>query len=259
MTSADFSFERQKSAPRFFVSSSTALCLGDFVLHDENVHRHIQVQRLRLGDALMLFNGDGHEWLGELKSVQKKSLTLLLHSQQYAPRDEHPQKIAIHLICGLSASATTDMILQKATELGVSSIQMLHTQHGHPLPKDRYLQRQTHWQHVIQHACEQSRRNVLPQLFPIMTFKDFTARALPQGQHIAFLPETEPCFSAANALVQARQCNGGGLYLWFGPEGGFSKEEACYLMTKTHAKHLGERILRVETACLSVLGSLLYA
>jgi 16S rRNA (uracil1498-N3)-methyltransferase len=139
-----------------------------------------------------------------------------------------------------------DYAIQKAVELGVNTISPLLTTRSPPLAKNRFEKREQHWQKIIQNACEQCGRTVLPQLDHIILFNHWIDDNSAQNS-VFFMPNALQNLAQSVTPEQSIQ-------LIIGAEGGFSDEEVNLLNQKGHqAAHLGSRILRTETAAVAVL------
>jgi 16S rRNA (uracil1498-N3)-methyltransferase len=159
---------------------------------------------------------------------------------------EPPAPLAIHLGLGVSKGERMDFALQKAVELGVSSIAPLFTERSVVrLSGDRLGKREAHWRGVVIAACEQSGRRRLPALHPARSLETWLSQAHPFPlllHHRGGLP------------LPSLPPPGASLSLLIGPEGGLADGE------RSHAEHagfasvrLGPRILRTETAPLAAL------
>ncbi|MEH6568445.1 MAG: 16S rRNA (uracil(1498)-N(3))-methyltransferase, partial [Halioglobus sp.] len=118
--------------------------------------------RMRIGDTITLFNGLGGEFSAQIFSIDKKAvkLNVLDHNTQAL---ESPLQLELGI--AISRGDRMDWVIQKATELGATSISPLTTLRTEvKLKGDRAEKKQRHWQQVIISACEQCGRNQLPQL-----------------------------------------------------------------------------------------------
>ena len=215
---------------------------------DKSLHL-LRVLRLRAGDAVTLFNGDGHDYPARITGTEKKTVELTVEGVQ-ARGNESP--LAITLLQGVARGDKMDLILQKATELGVHAIQPVLTERTEvKLEGERAERRLAHWRGVVAAACEQSGRARLPAV----------AEPLPLQAAVAALPAT------ARRLIldphQGRALKALGidasrpLALVIGPEGGLGERDLGLLMQSGfEGVRLGPRVLRTETAGLAVLAAL---
>lgn len=213
----------------------------------DNVFRHvIRVLRLTVNQELTLFNGDNKEYRAKLVEVNKKSAEVEILSSVQLNR-ESPLKI--NLIQGISKGERMDFVLQKATELGVTSIYPVLTERTNvAISQQRTEKKLGHWQGVITSACEQCGRNVVPQLMPLQPI----ASALGE-----FSQQTEAKYvlsPSASSNLLYRNERPSELTVLIGPEGGLSNQElGCVVGVGFAEVSLGPRILRTETATLAFL------
>lgn len=217
------------------------------VLPDEVARHAVGALRLRHGDAVVLFNGDGHEYHGRLEKAGKHAEVTLLASQQ--PERESP--LGITLVQGISSSERMDFTLQKAVELGVAAIQPVVMRRTIVrLDPEKRGRRRQHWQAVVASACEQCGRNLLPEVAPIQEFTDWLRQAGQDGSRFLLDPE-------AGLQPRTLPPPAGPIQLIAGPEGGFDPAERdAALAAGCQPLRLGPRVLRTETAGMVALATL---
>lgn len=214
---------------------------------NENAANHVaRVLRLKPGAPITLFNGEGGEYLSLIKEVDKRRVVVEVGA--FTDTDtESP--IHITLAQGISRGERMDYTIQKAVELGINGIVPLITERCMvDLKGERLQKRLAHWQGIIIGACEQSGRNVIPQLMPSMTFKEWLVQ-----------PD-----SGTKLLLDHRASHGiqglqrvGNFTLLIGPEGGLAPwEQEAALESGYKGIRLGPRVLRTETAALVALSAL---
>jgi 16S rRNA (uracil1498-N3)-methyltransferase len=217
-------------------------------LPDEVARHAVGALRLRSGDPICLFNGDGAEYHGVLEKAGKHA-EAMLHSRQQ-PERESPLQVT--LVQGISSGERMDFTLQKAVELGAQSIQpvMMRRSVVRLEPEKRQRRRQ-HWQAVVVSACEQCGRNHIPTVAPIQEFPDWLRQGTdPAAPRLLLDPEGGQQLRSLAPPV-------GSLLLIAGPEGGFDPAERdLALASGCLAVRLGPRILRTETAALVALAAL---
>jgi 16S rRNA (uracil1498-N3)-methyltransferase len=231
--------------PRFYLPAR----LADHSRVDLNdtVARHAQgALRLREGDALILFDGEGRECTGFLQRDGKQlyaALTECRESSRESPLD-------ITLVQGISSGERMDYTLQKAVELGVSHIIPVFMQRSVVrLDNDRLPRRHAHWRGVVAAACEQCGRNHLPEVANPMAFADWIKNR-PSVPTLLLDPE------AKHTLSQL-QNSGSTWTLLAGPEGGFDpRERDTALNAGCIGVRMGPRILRTETAAVAALAAM---
>ena len=260
-------------------------------LTDSIFHHWCRVLRAKQGDQAIFFDGHGGEYIIKLQQVDKKSAqaSVLAHHDVERSNDFHT-----HIALVMSRGDRMDYALQKATELGVNSIQLLSSQHGEvSLKPNQVDKKMAHWQQVMLAACEQCGLNRPPLLYSPLTIKDWL-----EGQHgqpcdtlsylasqpyyqnqplshlrslrlVLAVPETN-CSEAQTSttsmsmqqimqhIQQANKDNVTPAFtLLIGAEGGLSKAEIKQALTKKfNPWQLGERILRTETAPVAALTTL---
>ncbi|MGB5938751.1 MAG: 16S rRNA (uracil(1498)-N(3))-methyltransferase, partial [Rhodanobacter sp.] len=120
-----------------------------------------RVLRMSPGDPLVLFSGDGHDYAAVILALGKREVTVRIESRQ-AVRNESP--LALTLAQGVARGEKMDLIVQKATELGVVRVVPLLTERSEvKLDAARAEKRLAHWRAVAASACEQSGRARLPE------------------------------------------------------------------------------------------------
>jgi len=217
--------------------------------------RHVQVLRLQPGQVITLFNGEGGEWDATITRMGRSDVDVVLGAHHAIEREATR---AVHLALGMPANDRMDWLVEKAAELGVASVQPLHTAHSVlRLSGDRALKKQTHWQSVAVAACEQCGGNRVPHVQPVADFAAWLkalpatpADSAPVLRCLLSLAEgTQPL---TRALAQAPV----GAAVWFlsGPEGGLSPAEDAQARAAGFVPvTLGPRVLRAETAALAAL------
>jgi 16S rRNA (uracil1498-N3)-methyltransferase len=213
-------------------------------------HYLARVLRLTVGAPVTLFNGDGLDYPGIIVGIDNKRVSVTLE----AGRDPgNESNLHITLVQGISRGERMDYCLQKATELGVSRIQLLISERSEVhLKAGRMEKRLAHWRSVIQSACEQSGRARVPELAPPLSLSE-VMRSVRVGRTLVLTPQ-------ASAPLATLAATSGPFRLLVGPEGGLSPEEistACSLGAEQVS--LGPRVLRTETAgpvAIAVLQSL---
>ena len=209
----------------------------------------VRVLRLERGQPLVLFNGDGREYQAELIQLAKQAVVARIISEGTAVNRESP--LELPLAQGIARGEKMDMILQKATELGVRHIVPLITSRTEvKLDVERSGRRMAHWRAIIAGACEQSGRAHLPSLAEPLRLPEWAAQ-LPDsaGLRLAldpdgrFSPRDLPALAAAVLVV--------------GPEGGLSDQDMSQLgQSGFQGLRLGPRILRTETAGLAAIAAM---
>lgn len=236
--------------PRIYTPE--VLCSGTTHRLPESAAAHVtRVLRLAAGDPITLFDGTGTDYDAVLRVVARTGVSADVGTGQPAPLES---PLAITLIQGVSRGARMDIVVQKATELGVRAIRpVLADRSVVRLDAARSQARLEHWQRIVISACEQCGRSVLPEVLPPRALDEALADLEPGTVGLTLDPRGE---STLNDLLGQETR----VALAVGPEGGFTGNE---IRTLTRAGfrglRLGPRILRTETAPLAALAILQYA
>ena len=209
----------------------------------------VRVLRLERGHPIVLFNGDGREFRAEISQLSKRAVSARV--LEIAALQDRESPLQLTLAQGVARGDKMDLILQKATELGISRIVPLITERTEvKLDAERTARRLAHWQAVIASACEQSGRLRLPVIeTPLRLGPWASALAASDGLRLTLdpngtaAPRTLPTFTSAVLAV--------------GPEGGLSDRD-LKVLDQAHfiGLRLGPRILRTETAGLAAITAL---
>ncbi|OHX10991.1 16S rRNA (uracil(1498)-N(3))-methyltransferase [Chromobacterium amazonense] len=232
--------------PRFYLDAD--LAVGQQLSLPDAVVRHIQVLRLNAGDAITLFNGRGGEYHAVLGAVMKRDAQCVIERFDDVSRET---PLWLGLAQGISGGDKMEFTLQKGVEMGVAVFQPIAA--GRSVVKlsgERADKRVARWQEIVISACEQSGRNTVPQVLPILTLNEWLAERQEADIRLILSPRGDKSL-AQLAERPARS------WLMVGPEGGFSapEEDAALAAGWTPLK-LGPRILRTETAALAAVGAM---
>jgi 16S rRNA (uracil1498-N3)-methyltransferase len=222
---------------------------GSFDLPPDAAHHAARVLRLRVGDALQLFDGVGNECHGIIADLTGKRV-LVEHIQPVMTDRESPLRTV--LAQALCSSEKMDWVIQKATELGVSEIQPLDTERSVArLTAERAEKRLVHWQQVVISACEQCGRNTLPIIHPPLDIMVWLQAMRNEAcSRFILLPEGAQSLHA-QAVPKDK------VVLMIGAEGGFSTAESDNaLLCGFTPIRMGKRVMRTETAAVAGLTAL---
>ncbi|HSI45137.1 MAG TPA: 16S rRNA (uracil(1498)-N(3))-methyltransferase [Methylophilus sp.] len=233
---------------RFF--SPAPLTIGQTTALSENAAAHaIRVMRLKAGDTLTLFCGDGFDYQCALTRVEKKAADVEVRSRVAVSNES---SLKIRLLQGISSGDRMDYTIQKAVELGVTDIFPLSTERSvTKLSGDRAEKRMEHWQGVVIAACEQSGRAFLPKVHAPVTLAQWLSQHETQSSLNILLNPV-----GAKRLAQLDKPSAH-IHLLIGPEGGLSGNEiALASQNNFQSIVLGPRILRTETAAVTAIASM---
>lgn len=220
-----------------------SLPIGAEITLDGRAARYLHnALRLREGQAVVLFNGDGHDVRGRLTRCDRRTCRVQLES---IIATEAPASLRIHLGVGISRGERMDLSIQKSVELGVAAITPLLTERSVvQLKPDRLAHRMAHWQGIITSACEQSGRSRLPSLHTPCRLADWLADN-PSGLML---------HHKAGATFTSLDTRSDEVNLLIGPEGGLSDTERNQAISAGYiGVRMGPRIMRTETAPIAAL------
>ena len=214
-------------------------------LDDDNGHYVRTVLRLKKDTDIILFNGNGGEYLGSISEVSRKAV--LIDIKHWIDRSAESSLI-VTLGLGISRGDRMDYTVQKAVELGVNHITPLMTEHCVvQLKGEKKPQRLLHWQKIAQHAAEQSGRTLVPPLTDIHQLQHWVAVQL--GLKVFLDPYANTSLAELSPIK-------GQVTLLTGPEGGFADQERELAKAAGFIPvSMGKRILRTETASLAALAA----
>ncbi|MDB5894715.1 MAG: rRNA ((1498)-N(3))-methyltransferase [Rhodoferax sp.] len=216
--------------------------------------RHVQVLRMQPGQTITLF-GDGlpgGSFEATIERMGRSDVSVRIGT--YAPEPADTALRPVHLAVGMPANDRMDWLVEKATELGMASLQPLITERSVlRLSGDRADKKVAHWRAVAVAACEQSGRNTVPQIFEVKSLSEWL-RGLPapaaERRGLLSLREGTRRLAEWPADLPVRFLSG--------PEGGLGPgEEDAAVAGGFQPVTLGTRVLRSETAPLAALARLL--
>jgi 16S rRNA (uracil1498-N3)-methyltransferase len=211
---------------RFFIDA--ALTLGTTVALSRDEHHHAHVVRVREGEEVEIFNGRGASFIAKYAAEG-------LQIMGAAPDRE--ARVALHLAMAIINLDKFDIVLQKATELGVRSIIPIVSERVE-IRAERYRGKAERWRKIVFEAVKQSGRSVIPLIEEPAPFEEIVKR---EGTKIIFDADDEPAtWQPGNPAI-----------LFIGPEGGWTQNELR--LAREHGcafERLGVRRLRAETAAI---------
>lgn len=227
--------------PRLYVADCPHT-QGEVVVSERNHHYLARVLRASVGQALVVFDGQGFAAQATIRAISKKQTEITITEGQYTADVRLPVTLGLAWI----KADRFDWAIQKATELGVSAIQPLITEFSDRPPKgERLKKKAAHWAEILINACEQSGNNWVPELRPLCSIDQIETEI---STYVAHPGSTETALTT-----------NGHQQLLIGPEGGFSETEIQSLSARqVKPMSLGPTILRAETAAvvgLTLLGS----
>jgi 16S rRNA (uracil1498-N3)-methyltransferase len=238
---------------RFFIPATQIR--GDRVTLEGGDHHHLlNVLRKSAGDEIEILNGKGERYIARIMETHSDhTVAAIVRStaKQTEPR------IAIRLVQSLPKADKFEWILQKNTELGVGEfLPVISERSLIKLDGAARIKKRERWVKIIKEAAEQSGRAVIPQLQPVLEWRELPG-AFPSG--VVLLPwEGERDRSLKDVLSATAEIPRE-LSVIIGPEGGFARTEVeCLRDLGAVTVTLGPRILRTETAGLVATAAILY-
>lgn len=215
-------------------------------------HHLIDVLRLKPENPIVVFNGDGKDYVGYLSVVSKQAIVFI--TQANINKQESP--LNLHLGQVVSRGEKMDFTIQKAVELGVTMITpIISARCNVRLNDERQEKKIHHWQSIMTAACEQSGRSIVPLCQPITPLSQFLANEKSIFAKLNLMLDP----SAEQGFASFQDANITHVKVLIGSEGGFTETE---IMMAKEAGFipitLGPRILRTETAGLTILSILQY-
>jgi len=232
---------------RFYIE--TELNTGNTIELTESVFHHwVRVLRAKVQEQAIFFNGKGGEYRVTLTEINKKNAFVSVDHFEEIDRTA-PFKVILGQV--MSKGDRMDYAIQKATELGVTTIQLLTSDRCEMrLKYDRDQKKLDHWQSVAVAACEQCGMNVVPKVLAPISIEEWIQTDLPISRFVM-----APNKDQKNVLLDAQL----ELALLIGPEGGLSESEIG--LSNQHGFVnwcIGDRVLRTETAPVVALSILNY-
>ena len=220
-----------------------------------DVNHGRQVLRLKEGENLLISDGAGRDYVCAVKALEKDCITAGILRE-----DEENRELpaAITLYQGLPKQDKMELIIQKAVELGVYSIVPVAAKRCVvKLDAGKAAARRARWQNIAQAAAKQSRRAVIPEVTEVRDFAGAVKAA--SAMEVKLIPyELAEDMSRTRRILENLR-PGQDVAVFIGPEGGFAEEEiALALEGGLEPVTLGRRILRTETAGLTVLSWMVY-
>jgi 16S rRNA (uracil1498-N3)-methyltransferase len=234
------------SVPRFYVP--LPLAEGQVLaLPPSAAHHAARVLRLRPGDAVILFNGEGGEYEAVITAIGKHDVQAQIGKHRSIDRES---PLSITLVQAISSGERMDHTIQKAVELGVMRIIPVDSERTVVrLTGERATKRVLHWQQIVISACEQCGRNRVPPVQAIMPLAGWLASPAGDALRWMLLP-------GAEATLREREPPDRPIELLVGPEGGLTDDEiATARQAAFRPLCLGPRVLRTETAAPAFLAA----
>lgn len=227
---------------------------GKICITGTDVNHIRNVLRMKTGEKVRVSDRSGHAFFCCLEEIAGDYVSARI---EYADESGTELDNPIWLFQGLPKSDKMELIIQKATELGVSEVIPVSMKNCVvKLDAKKADNKNKRWQTIAESAAKQSKRTVIPVIRPLMNWKE--ALELAKTLDVVLVPyENERGMEATREII-GHITPGQSIGIFIGPEGGFSEEEITGLPGEMHRISLGRRILRTETAGLATLAMLVY-
>ena len=235
---------------RFYVSPESIFPDKNLIeIRDKAEIHHIRdVMRLGKGVVVAIFDGQGKEYIGDIKDIDRDRIIIEIKETRSLGADA---SIDITLYQAIPKK-NMDFIIEKAVELGVSAIVPVITDRTIPQIKNKKIDR---WKRIARAASKQCGRVRLPDILDVMRFSD--ALKASKKTDLALFAALDEDATPLSAILKGSRPDS--LSVFIGPEGDFSeqeiqmaRQEGCRICS------LGPLVLRVETAAICILSCLRY-
>jgi 16S rRNA (uracil1498-N3)-methyltransferase len=238
--------------PRFYVPQPR-IEKGMLRIEGDEVRHIRRVLRLRTGDEIIVFDGSAKEYEGMIVEDGPSSVVIRVQNI-FSSKKESPLEIT--LVQSVLKGEKMDYLIQKATELGVKEIIPFFSSRSIPLlEKSKSLRRHRRWERIAIEASKQSGRGVIPKIEPLQDYSEMLQNIPPDFLRLILWEKEGARLKEVLAGLKEKIK----IFFIVGPEGGLSQEEVDLAKEKGFIPiTLGKRILRSETASLSLLSILQY-
>lgn len=238
----------------FFVEP-TQICGDTIAIEGSDLNHMKNVLRIKPGEQVEISDGSSNRYICEVDEYEQDAARL--HICDKIPDDvELPSKI--YLFQGLPKADKMELIIQKAVELGVYEVVPVVTKRAVvKLDEKKAAKKVARWNAIAEGAAKQSGRNRIPEVHDVMTFAEVLEFAKSLDVRLIPYEKAEGMGTMKSAVDQIKPGESIGVFI--GPEGGFEEAEIEQAMEQEIIPvSLGKRILRTETAGLTILSILMY-
>ena len=221
------------------------------VLRGKEAHHAVRVMRMKVGEHLTLFDGEGHEYRGRIREILKEEVAVLIEERLA----EEFGGVSVTVACALPKRLRMESVIEKLTELGVEAILPFSTERSVPRVKpEEQAKKISRFQRIAAEAAKQCGTSRLPEISKFLTFSETLALASAYDLALFLVPEGSPLRGVLEGKTARR------VLVAVGPEGGWSPRE----LEEAHKAgwtqvSLGKPILKVDTASLAAVTLLHYA
>ena len=209
--------------------------------------------RLKKGDEVFIFNGE-KEYSAILRLVSREAVMVKIVKEI---RAAYEKPFEIDLIQGLSKPKSFEMILEKATEIGINSIVPLNTEYSVINISEKFTSKLERWKKIIISSCKQAKRIHIPEITEPIESNDIKEVSRKYDLILFLTTKEEGRASIINVLEEVRESGSAKIGILIGTEGGFSPGEIKGFLELENVKKikLTENVLRSETAAILTIGA----
>lgn len=241
-------FRLRAMIPRFFCE--TPITSSRVTVSGTEMHHLVHVHRSRQGTQVILFDGSGHEFLASVVSIARNGVEMEVLERASPDREA---SVSVTMGIALPKGDRQTWLVEKAVELGVERLVPLNTQRAVVQPASKALSR---LRRTVVQASKQCRRNRLMQIGEPLNAAEFFRTCPPNARRLIAHPE--PGREGSSITAVAREASTDVFAIAVGPEGGFTDQEVrAALHVGWQTVSLGPRILRIETAALSLAAAVI--
>ena len=235
---------------RFFYDPVIQDTRGQVRIIGPEAHHIRNVLRMQIGERAELYDGKGAVVFAQMSRISAKEAVFQVLSRQHQAESGLPLTLAQAVLKGKKM----DLLIQKATELGVHIFQPVITQYceksGQARQQLKQVKQLERWQRIMLESCKQCRRPIPMEIFPPITLHELHELSFPEKAHKIMPWENE----AGASFPTLELGDGQSVLVLIGPEGGFHPDEVAYAEEVGFTTiSLGPRILRAETAALAAV------
>ena len=236
-----------------FYHPDTISAHSEINLSDDASKHLVKSLRLKPSDKIILFNGDGYDYYGEVSDIDKKNVKIAVNEKKLNISEAD---IDISILQSVTSRDKLDFIFQKNTELGIKNFYLINTERvNFKIPQSKTENRIEHLKKVVISACEQSGRSKIPTVHETILGLNKLTDEDDHSCKLILNPYTD--YSLSN-LRNNDLINKKSFQILIGPEGGFSEAEIKDAENAGFKSlSLGKRVLRTETASLSIASAIL--
>lgn len=228
----------------------------DVLIEGDSFHHIVDVCRQTVGSRFEVLTASGWALFVEIEKVSKKSAVARVLEKRQIPPLPKPW---IHLAISVPKIATLENVLEKSVELGVFKIHPFFSDYSFVKSQKGILQNKlARFEKIIQSATQQTGRGDWMQVEEAQNLEDILADFKKEPQALGiFAYEGAGELTIRKALAEAKNLEN--LWVFVGSEGGFSTQEVeIFKKANLFPVSLGQQVLRVETACVTLLGIIKY-